>query len=654
MIHSIHLRVNVELLLDSMNFYYPNYLTVPILCVAVIVGTNAIWPAEPKLSDIAPIASLEEQPNGAVFTRVGTVYTGLAYGHVVMRYNLTSLTHRTEQLEEIWKFAQHMVIPKKATLSDRYFLNWTKTWMKEEIQETVEKVNEALHPIKHTKRRRRRRRKRQVIIGLAAAAIGAIAGSVITQFSNEGVNDVIENKENVLAATVKDNLIQINQDTRDIKNLKDTLQLVINDTQRYLWDAKRNTYGVTHLQTIVTIQQTCRSLRDATDTIESARIGEFLPSMVDHKGLVKALKELRSKAVSKGYELSIETSMDMKHLPCTTVVQGDTLHVIVHIPLYHTALDLDLFRYVDHPIQKMDHGLFASIDVEGGPTFLGINRDESKYKEFSAGELEACYQRNKRYFCPDVPLYSKSRPHCLWGLYKNHESQVKDHCPITLTRMVAKAVRVDETRFMITDTDDKNELTLSCGTDVPIRGKINGTKIIQVAKGCRASTSHVTISHPLYEPEVVIEGIVVNDEISFKSWVPEEDEPHFIEAANTLLDKVGRKVAWSEIATLTTFNAKMAAASVTIPHFGGGLLGWIMRTLTPIMGVVFCVVLGYLLFRCIPLCRRIQQRRRERRATHTLSQRPIIRHRVGQDEVEPMEVDPLTEEYHRRSNGTST
>ena len=142
-----------------MNFYYPNYLTVPILCVAVIVGTNAIWPAEPKLSDIAPIASLEEQPNGAVFTRVGTVYTGLAYGHVVMRYNLMSLTHHTKQLKEIWKFAQHMVIPKKATLSNRYFLNWTKTWMKEEIQETMGKVNEVLHPIKHTKRRWRSRRK---------------------------------------------------------------------------------------------------------------------------------------------------------------------------------------------------------------------------------------------------------------------------------------------------------------------------------------------------------------------------------------------------------------------------------------------------------------------------------------------------------------
>ena len=84
-----------------MNFYYPNYLTVPILCVAVIVGTNANWPAEPKLSDIAPITSSEEQPNGVVFTRVGTVYTGLAYGHVFMQYNLTILTHRTEKFEEI-------------------------------------------------------------------------------------------------------------------------------------------------------------------------------------------------------------------------------------------------------------------------------------------------------------------------------------------------------------------------------------------------------------------------------------------------------------------------------------------------------------------------------------------------------------------------
>ena len=63
---------------------------------------------------------------------------------------------------------------------------------------------------------------------------------------------------------------------------------------------------------------------------------------------------------------------------------------------------------------------------------------------------------------PDLPLYSKSRPHCLWGLYKHHEAQVREQCKITLSKVVARAVRIDEDQFMITDTDGHNELTLGC------------------------------------------------------------------------------------------------------------------------------------------------------------------------------------------------
>ena len=83
----------------------------------------------------------ESSQDGAVFTRVGTVYTGLAYGHIVMRYNLTSIVHRTKQLEEILKGATSMVIPKLATVG------WTKSWMRDEIQEMLDKVKEALHPL---------------------------------------------------------------------------------------------------------------------------------------------------------------------------------------------------------------------------------------------------------------------------------------------------------------------------------------------------------------------------------------------------------------------------------------------------------------------------------------------------------------------------
>ena len=207
--------------------------------------------------------------DGAVFTRVGTVYTGLAYGHIVMRYNLTSIIHRAQQLEEIMKGATSIVLPKQATVSDRYFLGWTKEWMKDEIQETIDKVREALHTT--TSYLQPSRPKRQVLLGIATAAtLGAIAGSIITQFSEEGVNDVLENKEHVLVSTVEDNLIRINQDRRDIDNLKQTIEMVIDDTKRYIIDAKRNTYGVTHLQVVMTIQQTCHSLKDAINTFEAA------------------------------------------------------------------------------------------------------------------------------------------------------------------------------------------------------------------------------------------------------------------------------------------------------------------------------------------------------------------------------------------------
>ena len=63
---------------------------VPIL---LIIGTESLlWPTVIGVQD-GFHKPLEPPPNGAVFTRVGTVYTGLAYGHIVMRYNLSNQHH---------------------------------------------------------------------------------------------------------------------------------------------------------------------------------------------------------------------------------------------------------------------------------------------------------------------------------------------------------------------------------------------------------------------------------------------------------------------------------------------------------------------------------------------------------------------------------
>ena len=593
-----------------------------------------------------------QHQHGAVFTRVGTVFTGLAYGHLTLRYNISSLRHRTQQLQKLATIAQQIKKPDRLSKSDGHFLKWTKQWMNDEITETVEKVSEILQLQSNRLKRTPRRKKRQIIVA-AASALGAIAGSIISEFSQDSVTSVIEQKEDVLSETVQDNLVRLNQDARDIKNLKKALKLISEDTKKFVLTTKRHTYGIAHLQLVMTVQQTCRTLQDAVDTIEAARIGEFIPTMADHQGLVTALKALRTKAMRKGFEPSIETSMDLKHLPCTTIIKDDIIYVIVHIPLYQPSLNLDLFRYVDHPVQQINPGLYATIDMDGRPTFLGITRDEAKYKEFTTGELEACYQRNKRYFCPDLALYSNKRPNCLWGLYKNHEGQIKDYCRMSVTKLVVKANRIDQDRFMITDTDDSEELTTTCGSDIPTRSNINGTKMVTIKRGCSASTSHVNINHPDYEPEVTIEGLVVNNHIDMTQWLAPDEQHYFVDAAEELIGHVGDKVDWDKVATLTAFKKRMAETSNAIAPLGSGLEGWALRTIMPIIIMITMIVGGYYAIKTLlPFCRQKWISHRNNRARGVLN-RPINTNR--QDE--PMETDDdATDVFlraHYNAKGTS-
>ena len=619
------------------------------------------------------------QPNGSVFTRVGTIYTGLAYGHIVMRYNLTSISWRARNLEELNVHFQNLIGPKEATISDRYFLKWSKMWVQRLVKDTSDEVEEAIGVLTRDGIRSdsgsnltphistpRRRQKRQILAITAGATIGTIAGSIISHFSSSSVNDVLENKQGVLVSTVQDNLVRLNQEKKDIENLKKSLDYLFTDQSRYIKDARRNTYGITHLQTVVTVQQNSRTLREAMNTLESARIGEFHPSMVDHEGLVKALKNLRSRSVRHGYEPSAETSVDLRNLPCTTVVRNDMVHLIIHVPLYRTASNLDLFRYVDHPTQRLDHNLYASIDMEGLASFVAINRDESKYKEFTADELEACYHQNKRYFCPNLALYSKQRPHCLWALYLNNGEHVREYCRVSMTKMAIRAVRVDENHWMITDTGSP-DITTACNDEVPSRDTLNGTKLIEIKKGCRANTNHVTIDHPAYEPEVDINGLIVHDAILFEKWLKPEEKKDFTQSAREILDRVGKKIPWQQVATVTAFKAQLAKAQLTLPTFSlGSITDWFTHAFAPVLSVLIMIFVLYLMIKCgLPTCIKLCRNHRERRAQRQINRRLSPSHfsfdalskgdhlKLGdltkEDEEEPMEIDryePAPPELH--------
>ena len=87
---------------------------------------------------------------------------------------------------------------------------------------------------------------------------------------------------------------------------------------------------------------------------------------------------------------------------------------------------------------------------------------------------------------------------------------------------------------------------------------------------------------------------------------------------------MGQKAAWSEIATLTTINVKMAAASITLPHFGGGFFGWIARTITPVLGFALCILAIYLVIRCLPTSQKLYANHKEKRASRHPKSQPEV------------------------------
>ena len=106
-------------------------------------------------------------------------------------------------------------------------------------------------------------------------------------------------------------------------------------------------------------------------------------------------------------------------------------------------------------------------------------------------------------------------------------------------------------------------------------------------------------------------------------------------SAQQLLDKVGSKVAWSEVKTVATFRAKLAKAELTLPHLGGGIQGWILRTVTPVVTtIVVIAAVYYSLKAMIPCCKLHYHRRKEEAAMKMLNQP-----REPDSADEPMEID---------------
>ena len=587
--------------------------------------------------------SIEQLSHGAIFRKRGKMHNHLAYGHLHLALKMTGLIQRREKLVEINQHVQNWNIYRiknEEMMSGMYVL---RQWVNRTILSTTARIDAILLTMggngTFTKLRRRRdfkpttnetkykreetpvtealfkkkgtivehpRTKRQLLIGIGGAIVGGFISSIVSDFQQDTLMDVIQRKQSLMATEISNNLIHTNQNSKDIARLAEAVKAVrrgmitlYNNTQIKL---DTHTHMI-HLMT--TISEEAHAVEKLVSAVEEARSGKFSLGLCKPEGLAKALEELQKIGLQDGRSLGINTMLDLPHMPMSYVidVKNHVLHAIVHVPMERSGNYLTLLEYLDNPVQVINANrtpMYLEVDLKG--TYLAVSGDQSRYMIYTEEDLRKCHIVQNEYFCDNMVIYKESRRSCIKALYDNDPLLIHSLCPMTIATEVSKAIRLNGTTYIITETEPQT-ITITCGEQKTTRKmKITGgTYMVHINKGCTFTSNSILIEIPKFQQEIEVDGVLTSEPWVFEEWIPHHELPEFLNTASKYLETVGKKVPVKKIKSLMKFKKDMREAeradweSWAAGLHPGGLLSHIGT-------IVFCIclaILGYKLFVCV-------------------------------------------------------
>ena len=604
----------------------------------------------------ANITSLTHQ---TIFKKCGTVFTNLAYGHLVVPLYINQfLINRQEMLNLLDEGMNNITIPPEVTGSAKYHLNWLANMTHVETtnmnilvestlnmfnnfeaererrevsnvsskreerrrsrrrREQIEAAaavaisNKTIHAHIVKKKKKKRRKKRQLIAAGIMGVVGGFASSLLSNFKNEELLSIVQQDVSVLQTQVSENIVTSQQNKQDIKKLNSTVTAVLKELGKMVFTERITSTQSMVLETSYVIQSTLTMVRRFLDAIETIIGGKFSIDIATPSALSKGVETLKKEAIKDGRIMAIKTLMDLSLLPASWVYdkKKKIMFCICHIPFHKAGSgdSLDLFHFVGTPIRLSNNSqLFAQIGNLPEP-FLAISSDTSHYLALSTENLEDCSKVSSQYYCPNMALSKRKRKSCLLSLYDNDISEIQKICPLTVSNQISEAYKVESNVYIWTETEPK-ELTVKCPHQIRYTEKVSGVFRIELASGCAAFTDTISIANPRFEPSVTVPGLVMSSPLDVKKWfdydIPEEV---YLESAEELIRQVGVKVPLSSIHQLAVFKKKMAEIKPQISWFEfltslgpGGFISHIVTFVVVSVVLVVTVKVGSCL---LPYC----------------------------------------------------
>ena len=156
------------------------------------------------------------------------------------------------------------------------------------------------------------------------------------------------------------------------------------------------------------------------------------PNLVSWEETVKAINELREKAIAKGKELLLDNNNDIFQLKGDFVAfENGLVKVLVHIPVISSGNKMKLFKYIPSP----QHNFAQSYQfiIENDDTFLAVNSEATLFTTMTS--LDSCISMRDTYLCQKNMIHKASKNNCLFNLYMCNE-ETRETCEFKLRRFV--------------------------------------------------------------------------------------------------------------------------------------------------------------------------------------------------------------------------
>lgn len=453
------------------------------------------------------------------------------------------------------------------------------------------------------------REKRQVIIGLAAIGgmiVGAIAGSLFSQFKTAALVDILNQKVDTVVHQVDNLSIGLYQDQQDIKNINRTLGAFHELVGKLLEKDEVYDHYFQGVYSTLLLEDQASRFALAETAIDQLLLGKLHKGLISPNGLKTALDDLATKAQQRGLLVGVKRPIELYQLHTSFIYDQDSgiLHAVIHVPLYRESHVLTLKRYV--PIPFFSPKLERFIQISPTQTYLAQSPDNTLIKTLDEQDLSACLNIGHAYFCEDHALQKSTTTNCLLQLSKGIKQEDLGLCPIHILPQANSIHQISKDKYIIA-TSLQTSIVHSCHRSQSSTHKLNpGTYTITVDPNCTTSSDHWVIYPTIQIEDVNINTTTVNYDFDIPQ-LHDDMSTQDLQTIQNLLGSIGQPVPLSQMTQLLKFRKDIAAEDTAfqLAHvlFSGG------SAFITVFMILGCIAGGYLFIR---FCRHRRNIRRNR------------------------------------------